>query len=746
MEQRCPSSAGHGAPSRTADCSRLGIARLLVVSVGLATLLAGCVRPYYRKKADEEVADIYREKDKYPDWKLESSHVYPDPRARFADLSHPDYPPMPPDDPAAADLSPTPQKPGKSGVALMESTGYLDMMAAWDAENRAAEAAKQEQEKKEAGNGAARQEEGKKEGGNGAASPGTTPEKSPSYGTSGTTSDQSEFPDPLDTTKGPRPFRMTLDQAVELGVINSREFQDRREDLYLQALPVTAERFAFSSQFFATEQLIRERLGKFFPGGPANRWVSNSTLGFTKLFSTGALLMLQFANNTVIELANPTRRHTISQSTIDLDIVQPLLRGGGRAVTLEPLTLAERNLLYEIRDYAHFRKQFYVNIAAGIDVGGISVGTTRFRNRPLGFFNGVGLIFGAQLKPGSGFAFGVPASGNATPSGFLPTLLNAAQLVIEQENVRQLERYLRLFRGYEEGGDISALQVQLVESQLLQGRNFLFTENQQLLDTLDRLKLQLGIPVNIPLELDDSPVEPQSRQMGRFRRIINEFETLREAANRPETIGAPGTLRRRLRELATTSPLVRGTRFRTEFPRRWAAWERRSNAELEQRLTQFREELRRLLASRAQLEAQGQPVPQTLEKRIEEVGGEIALALFEKNLRVFEALPPVSVATVATAGAVPGGAAMLSALTALSVRTLRPADATQLAVFREILNLFEQLMLEARNERVAQAHELWAPVPRLCLNGIDLLTVDLDQAETAVVQAALTNRFELMNT
>ena len=133
-------------------------------------------------------------------------------------------------------------------------------------------------------------------------------------------------------------------------------------------------------------------------------------------------------------------------------------------------------------------------------------------------------------------------------------------------------------------------------------------------------------------------------------------------------------------------------------------------------------------------------------KRIEEVGAEIALARFEQSLRVFEALPPASMATVATTGAAPGGAGLLSALTALSVRTLRPSDAPQLAVFSEIVNLFEQLLLEARNERVAQTHELWASLPRLCLNGIDLLAVDLDQAETAVVQAALTNRFELMNT
>ena len=42
---------------------------------------AGCTRVYYRRQADNEVADILKEKDQYPRWKIEQMHVYPDPRA-----------------------------------------------------------------------------------------------------------------------------------------------------------------------------------------------------------------------------------------------------------------------------------------------------------------------------------------------------------------------------------------------------------------------------------------------------------------------------------------------------------------------------------------------------------------------------------------------------------------------------------------------------------------------------------------
>jgi hypothetical protein len=403
MKTRSPQWAGHCIRDRAH--AQLGAVRLLAIGFGLAVFLAGCTRPFYRKKADEEVADILREKDRYPAWKLESSHVYPDPRSRFADTANLDHPPMPPDDPATADRSPSPQKPGKAGVVLLESNGYLDLLATWDAENRAAEAARRQKEKQ-----AGTRDPDSARSTPGASSTDGTP------GSAGTT----EFPDPLTSTNGPQPFLLELDQAVELGLTNSREFQDRREDLYLQALPVTAERFAFASQFAITEELLRQRLGKLFPGGPSNSWVSNSNIGLTKLFSTGALLMVSLANHTVFEFGNPNVRHTVSQSILDLDIVQPLLRGAGKAVTLEPLTLAERNLLYEIRDFARFRKQFYVNIAAGPDIGTLSTGAARFRNRPLDFFNGVGLVGTAPLRPGSGVLSGVPASGGALPSGFLP--------------------------------------------------------------------------------------------------------------------------------------------------------------------------------------------------------------------------------------------------------------------------------------------------------------------------------------
>src|SRR5260370_2362869 len=102
---------------------RLGLAG------GILAQAVGCARNFYRKQADEQVAEILGQKNKYPAWAIENWHVYPDPRARFGDPTKPDFPPKPPDDPAAFDLAPNPQKPWKAGIARVEGTCYLELVA-----------------------------------------------------------------------------------------------------------------------------------------------------------------------------------------------------------------------------------------------------------------------------------------------------------------------------------------------------------------------------------------------------------------------------------------------------------------------------------------------------------------------------------------------------------------------------------------------------------------------------------------
>lgn len=664
---------------------RLGITLALSL-----LLLTGCARKFYRKLADQEVATVLGEKDKYEAWKIEQFHVYPDPRARFADPTNPDCPPMPPDDPAARDLAPNPQRPKKAGVAYVAGSGYLDLLAAFDAQNR------------------------------------SRLQDDPAIQKTAATSY-----DP--GTQDEKGYLLSLEQAVELGLINSREYQDRREDLYLLALPVTLERFAFASQWFATNETIRQWFGRESPEGHQNRWVSNSNVGFSKLFPTGALLLLQWANRTIVDLTGDLPKHTISESTLNLDLVQPLLRGGGQAVTLEPLTQVERNLLYGIRDYARFRKLFFVNIAGG---GQTSRGSVQVAG------------FGALAN----------LPGTITPTqGYLPILLIDAQLDNEKKNVAQLEKLLAQFRDFQEAGIVQKLQVDQVEQQLLGSRNNVLQTEVNYRDALDRFKLQLGLPPSIPLELDETPMQPLIEQFQRYENVIQQFEAARAALASQEAleqgVGAlagqltinplfptplgvlaglrinatdvapglfAGQVRPRVNQGLYESALMKGTVTQARLAKLWPVWIKRTPEEMRQRFKELDSELQVLLFEKTRRETEGKTLEEASLRRIEEIEFERDVGLLESALRDFEARPWL-----------------------LKGEALRLQFYIQ--YYQRLAQQFFALLTRARLERLDRLTQTWPELPALRIGEVDLLKTGLPEAQRTVSQTALTNRFDVMN-
>ncbi|MCI0460760.1 MAG: TolC family protein [Gemmataceae bacterium] len=717
------------------DRSRLGKWGKPALCLALALVLAGfggCTRRFYRERADKEVAVILADKDKYPQWKIENFHVYPHPRARFGDPSDPDHPPMPPDDPAAADLAPQPQRPGKAGVVRIEGTGYLDLLRLWDAQNRGEDPAT-----------AQHAAEGSEQ----------------------------------------RPFLLTLEQASELGLINSREFQTRRENLYLTALPVSLERFAFAAQFFALETAIRERAGRESSAGQTNRWRLLSDGGFTKLFSTGALLLFRFANDTVINLTGPGP-HTTSVSTINLDFVQPFLRGGGKAVTLEPLTQVERNLVYEIRDYARFRKQFYTFIAGGFDLPSLSALISRLGG---GLTPGATTTVGTtrpQILPGGAGRLDLALDFFAPAEGYLPNLLRAAFLANERKNVDSLTELLTRFRELEKGGTVAPLQVGTVKQQLLDGESTVLQRQQELRDGLDNFKLQLGLPVNVPLDLDQQAVRPLQEHFRRYEKIFADFKAvmadLKAASTQMEKTllaGRPELVRMRghLRRLFTESALAGGTAFSKEILDRWDEWAKSSvsDSELPRRLADLVNQRTKLLKLKEELEDQGKPFTPKQQQALRQLDHQIETGGLEQAMRAYEgepwkALPEEqgldasAAASLATAQPAAGLALALRALmkdppleewlelSGPAIDTLRDdlrarRKAAHAEIFQVLSDAFELVLIEARSQRLGPLRERWPALPAVELDGSDLLKVELDESLQRGAQAALVNRFDLMN-
>lgn len=149
---------------------------------------------------------------------------------------------------------------------------------------------------------------------------------------------------------------MTLDDALDLAVTNSRRYQSEKERLYLTALTLAGERREFRPQFLARST------GRLTRSSDGERSVSvGSQLGVDQLLATGGSLGVTLANDFLRYYTGDPRRSVVSSLSVNL--VQPLLRGFGRNnAAVESLTQAERNVVYGLRNFAFFQDQFAVEI------------------------------------------------------------------------------------------------------------------------------------------------------------------------------------------------------------------------------------------------------------------------------------------------------------------------------------------------------------------------------------------------
>lgn len=665
----------------------------LFASVMAICLITGCARTFYREQADGQVDALLAAKSADDRWPLINYWVYPHPLSRFADVDNPDKPSMPPDDPAAWFTAPKPQKP--SHIGYSEGTGYLSMLAEFDAINRAKPGISKEIQQE------------------------IRDENAPKV-----------VPKPV----GPKPYRINLDQALELAMINSREYQAQREILYLAALPVTTELFNFMPQFLATQEAIRQWSAKESAIGPTNQWELNSVGGVSQQFWTGAALLLRLANQTVVDVSS-NKGPTISTSNLVVDLSQPLLRGGGQAVALEPLTQAERDLLYEVRRYARYNKEFFTQIAGGPGSGAPGGASS--------------LVLSSTNALNAGTIRAV-----SPVVGYLPTVLRKLSIELQQRNVDDLVELLQFYREYAKGGGISPLQVDQVEQQMLDARTQLLSQQVIYLDSIEQFNIQMGLPTDLPLELDDNALEKLREQLFRFQNLEMDARKIGEAFTKLEKVeNGQGTLRASMLELVRTSSFSSGTQFANKFPQRLGRWQQMNSSAVENTsavasvlslmgqlpgLTGgaafatvahgaapplLRQQMIRdgLIDQREDLVDAEKPIPPELDQRIFEARQEFEIGAMDELMTIYKNRPW------------------------LVEPNERLRQAAQDAIFRQIEARFSLVVDEARNELQEKYNKLWPTLPPTTLEGRDLLRLNLNEANELVGQIALVSRLDLMN-
>lgn len=220
---------------------------------------------------------------------------------------------------------------------------------------------------------------------------------------------------------------LTLEKALDIAFNHSREYQNQKEGLYLQALSLTLDRYNYAPIFSGTMSQQYERftrdvtntneLGAVLGSFPSAPGVPNALAGTTNfaadietLTGTPAALLNDYAavvaaaatvlgaNTTELDVVDERRAsgdvrlgvnlllkgggrlaatltsnflrfvtgdpREVANSVLTGSFSQPLLRGRGREVAAERLTQAERDLLYRLRTFTRFRKTFSVRVAS----------------------------------------------------------------------------------------------------------------------------------------------------------------------------------------------------------------------------------------------------------------------------------------------------------------------------------------------------------------------------------------------
>lgn len=252
---------------------------------------------------------------------------------------------------------------------------------------------------------------------------------------------------------------LDLQGAVEYAVTHSRPYQDQMENLFLATLDVTLARHLFEPQPFASTSVRYDgNQGGRNPTTQPTQYQSAlsvvNKVGVKQQLPYGGEIAAQQLVTMVNALNDTTADGDSARTSLTASI--PLLKGAGM-VNLEPLIDSERNLIYAVRSFELYRRQFAVDIA------------TRF------------------------FALVTQQQG-----------INNRRVSYENNRVLS-ERAMELFGASRPGS--SYLDVQRAQQSLLNAESSLIDAVTLYQGSLDNFKIVLGMPVEADLEI--VPVELQ---------------------------------------------------------------------------------------------------------------------------------------------------------------------------------------------------------------------------------------------
>jgi len=160
---------------------------------------------------------------------------------------------------------------------------------------------------------------------------------------------------------------LRLEDALNIAIHYSRSYQSRKEQLYLSALSLTLARHQFTPLFSAggnaAYNVTATESASLSDHFVEDRSVSaNGSVGESWLIRDVGRITTAFTADFLRFVTGDPRLATSSK--LSATFVRPLWRDAGFKQEMENLTQAERDLLYGLRDFTQFRKDFSVGIAS----------------------------------------------------------------------------------------------------------------------------------------------------------------------------------------------------------------------------------------------------------------------------------------------------------------------------------------------------------------------------------------------
>lgn len=268
-----------------------------------------------------------------------------------------------------------------------------------------------------------------------------------------------------------RPLRISLVDALQIAARNSPEYQSRKEDVFRVALNLDLQRDAFRTVFTTTGQASLTR----DPVRDQTTLDTSGTVGVERTLQNG----LNIGAGLTLGLISLLPGADTIDWGFDPSVSIPLLRGAGRHIVTEPLTQAERDVIYEMWEFERYKRTFAVDVAQ------------RYYN----------------------------------------VLRQMDSLTNSENNYRSAIQSARWSRRQADAGRISEIQVDQAVQRELSSRNSWISSQENLKNSLDSFKTSIGLPADSRVILDPN-------DLLQLRERAEQYVTTMRAASKAGTAEA----------------------------------------------------------------------------------------------------------------------------------------------------------------------------------------------------------------